>query len=494
MTATGSFPPGGGAFEPAGFRRGVAFLTLGALVVLGLVVDEGLGAQTGTASWIRQPAAEPEPQAFVTQPGTLSTSWYCAEGTSNEGGRADATVAVANAGETPLDAIVSVLLGDEPAVRRRLEVPPRSRVQVRIADMVQVEEPGVVVEVFGGDAAVEHVLRGAGEIEALPCVRRSGTQWLFGGGTTVKEARDVIALLNPFEDDAIVDMTFFTDDGPARPEGLQAFVVPGRSRVSVPVHEFVLRKEIAAAELITRTGRIVAERSIQWDGTTENRGMAVFPGANEAAESWAFPEGLVADRVFEDVWILNPGRSDTEVEIQPDPDGDAVQEPVTVAVPARSAVSYRVNDVVAAGTGHSLRVTATGDEDVVVAQEVVSAAGGVREGYTVVPGVLRPARRWLFPAGSADDLVDEWITVTNPGVRATRLTVSVLAGGLLLVPDGLADLEIAPLARHPIRLGDFLKRTDLPVVVEADRPVEVVRNLYEGRGVSTSPGIPYLEP
>lgn len=485
--------PLGTGYEAAGVRRGFAFLLLAALVVMGLVVDEGFGSPGADGSWIPTPQPQPETDAAVTRPGTLSASWYCAEGTSNEGGRADETVAIANGGQEPLDAVVTVMLGDEPAVREPLEVPARSRVEVRIADLVEVEEPGVVVEVFGPDAAVEHVLRGAGDIEAVPCSRRAATQWLFAGGVTRKDARDVLALLNPFEDFAVVDMTFFTEDGRIVPDALQAFVVPGRSRVSVPVHDHVLRKGVVAAELTTRTGRIVAERSIRFDGSTGRRGIAVYAGANTTAEEWTFAEGLVQERVFEDVWVLNPGRADTEVEIQPELDGDDVQEPETVAVPGRSAVSVRMNDVVPAGTGHSLRVTATGEEDVVVAQAVVSATGAAREGFTVVPGMTTSARRWMFPAGSADDNVDEWIVVANRGTEPVRFTISVLAGGVLLVPEGLGDLELAALERASFRLGDALKRTDLPIVLEANRPVQAERGLFEGTGVSYSPGIPFPE-
>ncbi|MBI2168764.1 MAG: hypothetical protein HYU28_04575 [Actinobacteria bacterium] len=480
--------------ESAGLRRGFAFLVLAGTLVTGLVTDEGLGRPVRRGSWIPLPAPEAPQQSLVTEPDTLSASWYCAEGTSNDGGRADETVVIANAGEQPLEAVVTVLLGDAPPARRALEVAPRSRAELRIADLAKVEEPGVVVEVFGGSAAVEHVVRAAGDLAAAPCARRPTTQWLFAGGATLKDVSDTLALFNPFDDDAVVDMTFFTEDGVVQPEALQAFVVPGRSRVSVPVQDHVLRKEIAAAELRTRTGRIVAERSIQWDGTTGRRGLGLYLGANETAESWTFPEGHVDHRVFEDVWVFNPGRSATEVEIQPDLEGDAIQEPTVASVPARSAISVRMNDSIAAGTAHALRVTATGEEDVVVAQELLSATGAPREGYALVPGITSPARAWVFPAGSADDVFDEWIIVTNSGTDTTRVTISVLAGGLLLVPEGLGDLEVKPFERRAVRLGDSLKRTDLPVLVEADAPIEAERALFEGAGVSYSPGAPFPEP
>lgn len=498
----------GTAGEAAGLRRGFAFLLIAALLVMGLVLDEGLGSAGAPGSWVPRPEPDPDPQALVTRAGTLSSSWYCAEGTSVEGGRADETVAVANAGGVPLDAVITVMQGEQPPVRSAIQVPPRSRTQVRIADLVAAEEPGVVVEVFGPDAAVEHILRGAGDLEVLPCARRPARRWFFAGGSTRKDTQMVLALFNPFEDAATVDMTFFTEEGAVAPQNLQAFEVPPRSRVTVPVHEHVLRKAVVAAELTTRSGRIVAEETLQFDGTTGRRGMAVFGGANDAAEEWIFPEGVVQSRIFEDIWVLNPGRADTEVEIQPELDGEAVQEPTIVAVPGRSAVSVRMNEADADGvlrvpaeTGHSLRVTATGDEDVVVAQQILSTEGAVRTGAAVIPGATAGARRWMFPAGSADDNVDEWIVIVNADTgealtdeelrNPAIVKISVLAGGVLLVPEGLDRLEIPPLERGTFRLGDALKRPELPLVVEADRDIVVVRGMFEANGVSYSLGIPF---
>lgn len=478
--------------EAGGLRRGLVFLAIASAFVVALAVDEGLDRPVRDEAFAPSAAVIDDPLVEVPPPGTLSAAWYCAEGTSSEGGRADETVIVANAGERPVEALVTVMAGgDEPATRERIEVPPRSRGVVRIADLVRLAEPGVVVEVFGGEVGVEHVLEGSGDIAAAPCARRPSDRWYFAGGTTVKDARDVLALFNPFDDDAVLDMTFFTEEGVEQPEALQSFVVPARSRVSVPVHAHVLRREVAAAEISVRAGRVVAERSLRWTGSTGRKGMSLMLGATDAAPDWIFPEGLVDQRVTEDVWVLNPGQADTAVEIQPELDGKAVIEPTTVEVPARSATSFRVNDVLDDGVGHSLRVTAVGDEDVVVAQEIVSAEGATREGYATVPGITEPATRWLFPAGSADDTFDEWLVVTNSGTEPAQFRVSVLAGGVLLVPEGLGSLTVDPLERGSFRLGNALKRSDLALVVESDAPLAVVRGLFREHSISYAPGIPF---
>lgn len=483
----------GGSAGSAGLARGLAILLVGGAILLALAVDEGLGEPVDDPAFAAESAAD-ESLVGVPPAGTLSAAWYCAEGTSSGGGRADEIVAIANSREVPVDAQITVLRGREQSpVRHQVEVPARSRERVRIADIVETPEPGVVVEVFGGGAAVEHELRGAnGDHAVLPCAREPAGRWLFPGGATVKDARDVLALLNPFAEDAVVDMTFFTEDGVERPVALQGFVVPGRSRVTVPVHEHVLRKERVAAEIVVRSGRIAAERSIRWDGSTDRRGLAVFGGVQAPAETWWFPEGLVRERVAEDIWVLNPAEVGTVVEIQPHLDGDRVAAPLEVDVPARSAVSVRLDDAVPEGVGHGLAVTAVGDADVVVAQELTALTGATRPGSSVAVGIRETARRWLFPSGAADDRVDEWIVALNPGTKPVSMRVSVLAGGLLLVPEGLGDLEVEPGRRRPVRLGDALERSDLPIVVEADGPLAVSRGLFTETAVSLGPGVPYL--
>ena len=80
------------------------------------------GAST-TAGAVSVPAAD-----------ALSTSWYCAEGTSNAGGRADETVVVGNLSDARLDATITVMPGGaEVPVSQRVQVEARGVARVRVA-------------------------------------------------------------------------------------------------------------------------------------------------------------------------------------------------------------------------------------------------------------------------------------------------------------------------------------------------------------------------
>ena len=100
-------------------------------------------------------------------------------------------------------------------------------------------------------------------------------------------------LFNPFGDDAIVDVSFLTDTGMQEPAGLQALVVPRRSRITIPVQDSVLRQTRVAAHVHARAGRVVAEQTqifddVDVDGTTRN-GIALSAGATSPATGVADP-------------------------------------------------------------------------------------------------------------------------------------------------------------------------------------------------------------
>lgn len=97
----------------------------------------------------------------------------------------------------------------------------------------------------------------------------------------------------------------------------------------------------------------------------------------------------------------------------------------------------------------------------------------------------------MFAYGEASGNFDEWLVVQNPGTRPVRFSVTALVGQRLPV-EGLADLEVPAAGRLAVRLGDHIERGALALLVEADGPVVVERDVYGvGRPVlSALVGIP----
>lgn len=466
-------------------RRIIVLATLAALLIASAVADAAKHDSRGSERRTTTGAAE------ATRPGTLSSAWYCAEGTSVRDGRADEWIVIANASIKSIEALITALpgLGQAP-VLKRVSVQARGHIRVPVSEMVRTGDPGVIVEIFGGDASVEHEIFGPGDFAVGPCASTVSNQWYFPAGTTAKDTRQYLAIFNPFGEDAVVDLTFATDEGLKRPEALTGLVIPARSRTTVRVHAHIRRQDHVATFVAARTGRVVAEQSNLFEGGGR-RGVSMTLGAIAPAETWTFAESLVAPGVSQEISILNPSGSEAEVNFETHLDGDEVIEPETLTIGPRSAVTVNLGDKVRQGLGHFVVVRST-NKEVVAAQTVYSGPPAPHSGVAMYLGASRPARRWLFASGRSEAGRDEWIVGANPGTRMSKVTITVLAAGQLLVPSGFEALAIGADGRGNFRLGDALQRAEIPLVVCSDRPIFVTRGLYGG-GISLGYGVPMAD-
>ncbi|HSH23140.1 MAG TPA: hypothetical protein VK975_03675, partial [Acidimicrobiales bacterium] len=100
--------------------------------------------------------------------------------------------------------------------------------------------------------------------------------------------------------------------------------------------------------------------------------------------------------------------------------------------------------------------------------------------------------RWVLATGAGVSGVDERVVVHNPGAEPVRFSVRALASGSSTPVAGLQDVELGPAGRRVIRMAEELERSPLPLVVEADGPVVVERDLSPATspGISTVIGVP----
>ena len=189
-----------------------------------------------------------------------------------------------------------------------------------VSTIAAVPEPGVVVEIVGGQAIVSHEVVGQGDLAVEPCAADASTDWYFAAGTTVRGSQQFLALFNPFGDDAIVDISFVTDTGVMEPDGTQGVVVPRRSRVSIPVHDSVERR-CSSRRTCTRepVGWSPSARSSSTDRcrrtcrcarASRSRWARSLPNA-----TWEFGFGDSANGAAQSVAIANFGDRATSVEV-----------------------------------------------------------------------------------------------------------------------------------------------------------------------------------
>jgi hypothetical protein len=400
-----------------------------------------------------------------------STTWYCAEGTANPGGRADEDVEIGNVGRATLHAALTVDGGaDARPVVRSYDVAPGRGVRVHVADVAPIADPGVVVETRGGRGVVTHTLVRDGDTAMGPCAREPQGDVRFAAGTTSKGAELWLALFNPFPDDAIVDVDAVTDSGRRVPGRLQGIVVPRLTRLSVPVHDSIARVDTVAVHVAVRRGRVIAEQSQFLDGTDGRKGLGLSE-ASVPATRWWFPIADAGTGWQQRFVLVNPGSRDASVRISFALEAAAAVEPLELVLPAASVVTpdlSRVPDDVA----YSAVVRSSRP---IVAEGVGAALApqpAAQRGIAADPGFAAGARTWaVSPSHLGQGSGDVLAVVATDGRRhRVRVVVPTEHG-----PTVRSTASVPAVGRAVLDLAKVTANPDRAVLVVADGPVVVER-------------------
>jgi Family of unknown function (DUF5719) len=437
----------------------------------------------------------------VAEPDAVSTTWYCAEGTSAPGGRADETILIANEGDAEVRALVTVMPGgqEEPA-SRRVTVPRGGQLRVPVSNVLQATEqpdeagmlvgPGVVVEVFGGRSVVEHEIAGEVDLAVGPCARRAGQDWYFAAGTTERGSEANAALFNPFNDDAIVDLTFATDAGFIAPADLQALVVPRRTRLTVPVGNFVRRQAQVASHVHVRTGRIVAEQSLTFTAENENRrGLTLSLGAPRPEAEWTLPGVVPEDGATHAVLVANFDHSATEVEIVPRFEEQTDTSPKAVPVGGRAVAVVDLASLEGAGAPFAFDVRTTRPSPVVV--EELAWWGPPSETTGSATALASPVRAagWTLGVSRLVPEGDATVSVLNPGRNAATVDLRAYQSGSDDDSVAVRKLNVPAGRQARFNLGELGVEPNQVLVVRADAPVVAARRILGPFGVSLALGV-----
>lgn len=467
-------------------HRWPAVIVLGALVVGALAYDrnEPSPATPGAEADERLAIERSVPHLAAGSVG--SERWFCAAGGVPADGSAEHELLVSNTSTAELRIVVTALHGAGESARAERSVPAGDTVVVEMRSIAEGDAVAAIVEAAAAGLVVEHRLSSAAGTSVSQCATAPSSSWWFATGATTVDATMTLAVMNPFPDDAVLDVTVETDDGTRVPTALQGMVVPGGSVVVVPVHSEVQRREQVAVAIEARTGRVVAERLEQLDGTTATEGLAGALGSTGPAESWVFPFARTGPEVTERYVVYNPGDVPAAVDVElrlDDPERLFDLEPFELTVaPGRFEVVdlAEEGDRVPAGTPHYTIVSARGGVGVVV-EQVLAGEGLLAMG----PGLSVQATTWtVVPVPG----VETSVGVVNVGAEGIAvLTVEQMGDRGWTPVAGLTELEVGPGRRL------LLRAQDLPVAplrLTSTAPLVVARRLRQGASVSVVPGLP----
>ena len=464
-----------------------AIAVLAGLLIAGAVVDrrvERASTEGATSINAQVPVAAPA--------SARSSAWYC-PGVPVAGGLGEGSVVVANAGNRRLTGTVTVFPEKGDIRRAPIVVGPSGRTAVRLADVVTATFASALIELDGGDAVAEVSTAGAMGDSVASCASSASSSWYFAEGVTTRDAGEVLLALNPFPDDAVVDVVFSTEEGTVSPQALTGLLVRGQALTLINVGDFVQRRESVSARLVARTGRLVVSRIQTFDGSTGRKGISVGLGAAAAGPVWYFPEGLVADGLGERFLVYNPGSSEAQVELSLALDsGEA--EPIRLTIPreSRLAVNAAEESRIPKNVPHAVTVRSVEGPEVVVERAVDGASPSGRTGLSIALGARLPALRWATASGAADETMDQWVIVQNPGNRPARVTLNLLADGSAVPVGNFTAVEVLPGQRRALHVNDALKRSAVAVLLTSTQEVVVERAVYrvKAAGLGMSMAIP----
>jgi len=440
---------------------------------------------------------------LTAAPGSSGSTWYCPAGFITPDALNDHVVIVTNSTDEPALGTLTIypsLLDTEgnpvalfdafgnPLTRavQPIEVPARTQRSVSLAPLVSSLNDqlatntgafaGALAEFDGAGVNVEHMVVAAQGSDVGPCATSASTNWWFASGTTTVDVGHQLYILNPFPDDAVVDISFVTDAGTRSPTAFNGKLIPAQSLTVLQVAPEAPANAQMTAEVKVIAGRVVTERLQLFENEGGPSGLSLSLGSNRTSLQWFFPAGRSVAGAGESYLIYNPGDEPAEVEFELKPDSaDRIGDIAPLAVPVGARERWIVT--VSEHPSHPVDALATIDastmvapsepffvsvrsfnEIPIVAERIFTrpaAAGGVTA--SLGADVAATDQAMAVPQ-ALTEAQSATLAVLNPsGVSIAR--VQILVGG----PEGdelRADVELAPRRRAVYDLQTLVEPGD----------------------------------
>jgi hypothetical protein len=460
--------------------RWPARLFVPALLVAGLVVDSTIDRTEVELEVIDQV----ETEVVIPAASVLTSTWMCptvvARWIGDSGVEMNAELLITNLGEEPTRASVQLLSPTSAPVTTTIDLPARGSRTVNAVELLDSELVSALIESPSGAVAVSRLIHGHFGVDVSPCSTLAADEWYMPAGDTLRDAVTEIVLYNPFSSDAVVDLTFATNDeiGEFSVAELEGVVVHSRSVQRVDLTEHVRVREAVGTIVRARAGQVVVDQLVTLDGTQERTGMSVSLATASLAQRWTYPAGFVDDLVTMRVHIVNPSDEVAEIDVAADTGPGGGGDPVALTVGPRDSVVLPVVGFleeapespmleVAPGNDFGLIVESANEVPVAVAVEV--SYGLPRTGLIMVPATASLASEWFLQIPPVEGALaqlavhnhgssDQTVTITDlAGVEVGRLEMRPSSTQVIEVPAG-SMLEVV--SDGPISVMALLTRAD----------------------------------
>jgi hypothetical protein len=291
-----------------------------------------------------------------------------------------------------------------------------------------------VVTLYGGSAGVSQVITTAHGSASQPCASEAEPEWYFATGTTVRNARDELSLVNPYPVDAIADLSFTTEQGQEQPGAFEGVVVPAEGLTVLNLGTQLSLRQHVAVTVKARSGRIVAfETEIvtppapgappvgtvgALNAVVPVAGATLSLGASESSTSWWWPEGADAPGLSESYDIYNPGGAPARLQLNLISRGtggslDSSNE-VTVGAYGTAVVTTNGQPWALPDISYTTHLESTNGVPVVAARSIAAAAPSTYRGLGSLLGQVEPAKTWLLGPGLVAAPRSPVVPVTAP--------------------------------------------------------------------------------
>ncbi len=423
----------------------------------------------------RTPEGFPAPvESAVAVISAGGATWFCPGG-SGSTGPARVGIELANAGTTDAAAVLTAMGSETETdiIESRVSVRSGSRTVVSLQTLIP-DDPwaGAVVEVSGSGVVVSQIFDGPTGTDRAVCLSRTADSWVVPAGATRVESdgeRMVILLLNPFPDDAVVEVAFDADVGL---DSLSGVVAPAHRVTAIDVTNEVTVASNVSAIIDVLSGRLAVQRIQTYDSELA-RGLSVDTATPIGSPVWYLPTVRRADGRTDVLSVTNPSLDEiAQVDIEIISEAEVPLDPIELTVHPRRTIRVSIPDESRLVDLESFTLVARSlsATPVAVSLDSIVAPGGENVAGTAAgSGADIASTSWMLPIGATDAGSGELVVVNPSVVAVARVSFRVID------TEGRRDIstvELGPSRRVSIPTVEF-GGTQAVVEVVSTSPVVV---------------------